>query len=72
MTPEDLLLLRSLRIVQASWHIHAAIDRLNAAGWTHEAQSLADDCDRAESLPDLLMVRDDAERLVEQLMTEQA
>lgn len=44
--------------------IQRVITRLEEAGWLYEAQCLTDDYDRGlRLLPELLMVRDDAERL---------
>jgi len=44
--------------------IQRTVNRLDDAGWTWEAQCLEDDYNRAlRLLPELLMVRDDAERL---------
>lgn len=63
MTPQDLRL-------RASSTIQQVIGRLDAAGWFYEAQRLSDDYDRSRALPDLLMVRDDAERLAAQLQEE--
>lgn len=54
---------------QVCREIQKAIRCLDSVGWSYEAQLLADDYDRAIRLPDLLMVRDDAERLVEQMLT---
>lgn len=60
-------------MLQAAWNIQTAIGRLDAAGWSYEAQCLSDDYESSQrSLPDLLMVRDDAERLMEQLKAEEA
>ena len=50
--------------------IQRVIGQLDAAGWRYEAQCLSDDYDRSRALPDLLMVRDDAERLAAQLQEE--
>jgi hypothetical protein len=48
--------------------ITRVINQLDAAGWLYEAQCLTDDYQRGlRRLPDLLMVRDDAERLAAQL-----
>lgn len=52
----------------ASCFITRTINRLDAAGWLYEAQCLLDDYERGSRvLPELLMVRDDAERLAAQL-----
>jgi hypothetical protein len=48
--------------------ITRVINQLDDAGWLHEAQCLTDDYGSAlRPLPELLMVRDDAERLAAQL-----
>ena len=48
--------------------IARVINQLDDAGWLHEAQCLTDDYGSAlRLLPELLMVRDDAERLAAQL-----
>lgn len=64
MAPQDLFL-------QSCCTIQQVIGRLDAAGWHHEAQCLSDDFDRSRALPDLLMVRDDAERLADALAAQQ-
>ena len=52
----------------ASCFITRTINQLADAGWGIEANNLASDFDRAGSfLPELLMVRDDAEHLAAQL-----
>ncbi len=63
MTPQDLTL-------SATCTIQRVIGQLDAAGWSYEAQCLSLDFDRSRALPDLLMVRDDAERLYVQLQQE--
>lgn len=63
MTPQDLTL-------SAACTIQRVIGQLDAAGWSYEAQCLSRDFDRSRALPDLLMVRDDAERLYEQFQKE--
>lgn len=57
--------MRELEIrLAACCFISRVINRLDDAGWLYEAQCLADDYDRSLSLlPELLTVRDDAERL---------
>jgi hypothetical protein len=52
--------------------ITRVINRLDDAGWGYEAQCLTDDYDRSlRWLPELLMVRDDAERLAAALEANQ-
>lgn len=52
--------------------ITRVINRLDDAGWGYEAQCLTDDYDRSQRwLPELLMVRDDAERLAAALEANQ-
>ncbi|MEN9766727.1 MAG: hypothetical protein RLZZ32_687 [Cyanobacteriota bacterium] len=51
--------------------ITRTINRLDDAGWFYESQCLLDDYERGlRVLPELLMVRDDAERLAAQLEAE--
>lgn len=63
VTPQDLML-------SAAWTIQQVIGQLDAAGWRYEAECLSRNFDRSRALPDLLMVRDDAERLAQELQQE--
>jgi hypothetical protein len=54
--------------LEASWFIQRTIDRLEAAECKQQAQCLESDFSRAlRLLPELLMVRDNAERLADWL-----